>query len=206
MIWNEKNYRRYVGSKENYDIIGAYQFVVLFQLGLREKHTLLDIGCGSLRSGKFFIQYLLPGNYFGVEPNNWLIRDSIDKEIGRDIVNIKYPLFSYNDKFDFSDFKKNNFDYVLAHSIFSHAPMEQINICIENVSKVLSKTGIFIFTFCNGKINNIKKEWIYPGKVRYTLAFIKKMLNKYGLVGYKLNYHSPTNQTWIKAERIKNVK
>jgi len=202
-MWNESNHRRYVGEKKNYDIIGAYQFMVLFQLGLREKHTLLDIGCGSLRAGRFFIQFLAAGHYYGIEPNNWLIREAIDKEIGRDSINLKYPFFSYNGNFDFSNFRKYDFDYILAHSIFSHASEKQIEKCINEICKVLKKNGIFIFTFCDGRPNNIKKDWTYPGKVKYTLSFMKNKLIKYGLKGYKLNYHSPGNQTWIKAERIK---
>lgn len=202
-MWNEKDHRRFVGEKKNYDLIGAYQFVVLFQLGLREKHTLLDIGCGSLRAGRFFIQYLNPGHYFAMEPNDWLVKRAIDEEIGRDIFDIKYPFFSYNENFDFSVFNYDKFDFILAHSIFSHASKKQVEKCIAEVSKILSKKGVFIFTFCQGKENNKKDKWTYPGKIEYKLLFIKNMLKRYGLTGHKMNYNSPGGQIWIKAERIK---
>ena len=58
------NHRAFVGPREHYDIVGAMQFTLLYFLGLREHHYLLDIGCGSLRAGRFFIMYLKPGHYF----------------------------------------------------------------------------------------------------------------------------------------------
>jgi len=70
-----ENYKSYVGPLEFYDIVSGLQFVVLYLLGLREHHCLLDIGCGSLRGGKLFIPYLLPNRYFGIEPEKWLIEE-----------------------------------------------------------------------------------------------------------------------------------
>lgn len=203
-MWNKGNHRRYVGDKNKYDIIGASQFNILINNGLREKHTLLDIGCGSLRAGRFFIQYLVPGHYYGIEPNEWLVEKAIEEEIGKDLVNIKYPFFSYNGDFDFSGFRFNKFDFVIAHSIFSHAGINQVKDCVKNVSHILNKTGKFIFTFCESKENNQNKKWTYPGRVTYKLAFIKKILQKNKLIGVKMKVKS--EQTWVKAERRKNVK
>ena len=72
-------YRTFVGPTEKYDIVGALQFCLLIFLGLREENNLLDIGCGSLRSGRFFITYLQKGKYFGIEPEKWLIEEGISK-------------------------------------------------------------------------------------------------------------------------------
>lgn len=60
-------YRSYVGPADQYDLIGAAQFALLYALGLREYHRLLDIGCGSLRAGRMLISYLNSGGYTGVE-------------------------------------------------------------------------------------------------------------------------------------------
>jgi len=58
-------YKKFVGSIEMYDSIGRSQFDLLLSLGLRPNHYLLDIGCGCLRGGRFYIPYLDPGHYFG---------------------------------------------------------------------------------------------------------------------------------------------
>ena len=62
---------------ENYDLSSALQFSLLTSLGLRENHTLLDIGCGSLRGGRLALMYLLPEHYYGIEPEQWLIEEGI---------------------------------------------------------------------------------------------------------------------------------
>jgi len=43
--------------------IGQLQFDFLVNHGLEPNHKLLDIGCGTLRGGRHFITYLVPGNY-----------------------------------------------------------------------------------------------------------------------------------------------
>jgi len=58
-----------VGPDADYDLLRALQFRLLCALGLREHHSVLDVGCGSLRAGRLPITYLAPGRYFGIEPN-----------------------------------------------------------------------------------------------------------------------------------------
>lgn len=70
-------------------------FNLLTSVGLRQHHRVLDIGCGSLRVGRLLIPYLNQGNYFGVEPNEWLVSDGILNEIGQDQIEIKQPTFSF---------------------------------------------------------------------------------------------------------------
>src|SRR5271168_1826262 len=52
----ELGYRRYVGGY--WDQVGRLQFEFLQSRGLQSNHVLLDIACGSLRGGRFFIPYL----------------------------------------------------------------------------------------------------------------------------------------------------
>ena len=101
------HYRAFVGPPERYDLVGALQFNLITYLGLRDTHYLLDIGCGSLRSGRLFISYLLPGRYYGIEPAHWLIEDGIKHEIGEDLIKIKRPTFSYENSFELSQFGRN---------------------------------------------------------------------------------------------------
>jgi len=81
------HYRAFVGDTQTYDVFSHMQFSLMTLLGLRETHTLLDVGCGSLRAGKLFLMYLLPDRYFGIEPEEWLVQEGIERELGREIVN-----------------------------------------------------------------------------------------------------------------------
>ncbi|MBT4097695.1 MAG: hypothetical protein HOM68_24545 [Gemmatimonadetes bacterium] len=46
-----QHYRAFIGPAEDYDLVSAMSFGLLTTLGLRQHHSLLDIGCGSLRNG-----------------------------------------------------------------------------------------------------------------------------------------------------------
>jgi len=91
----DPQYRAYVGPPEDYDLVAAMAFNLLTTLGLRQHHSLLDIGCGSLRIGRLLIPYLNRGNYFGVEPNKWLVDEGISRELGETLVQIKRPTFFF---------------------------------------------------------------------------------------------------------------
>jgi len=75
------------------------QFNLLMSLGLREHHSLLYIGCGSLRGGRLFIMYLLPDRYYGIEPETWLLDEGIAKHLGRGLMSTSRPVFSNNANF-----------------------------------------------------------------------------------------------------------
>ena len=66
------NHREYIGDK--WDEIGKLQFDFLIKKGLKPHHKLIDIGCGSLRGGVHFINYLNKKNYFGTDINYDLIK------------------------------------------------------------------------------------------------------------------------------------
>src|SRR5882757_11035445 len=59
------SYRASVGAL--WDQLGALQFDYLVAHGLKPEHRLLDVGCGSLRGGVRFVDYLRPGNYYGLD-------------------------------------------------------------------------------------------------------------------------------------------
>ena len=139
-------YRAYVGPVDKFDLISANQFSLLVDLGLRDTHYLLDIGCGSLGGGRLFIPYLLPNRYHGIEPVNWLIQEGIRNELGSDIIHTKKPVFDYNREFNLKVFNKK-FDYILAQSIFSHASESQIRKCVSAARSVIRPSSKFVVNF-----------------------------------------------------------
>jgi hypothetical protein len=202
-----KHYRAFVGPAETYDFVSAMQFNLLSFLGLREDHFLLDIGCGSLRGGKLFIPYLLPGRYFGIEPEQWLIEEGIRKELGKDLIGIKQPIFSNDNNFTLSIFNRK-FDFILAQSIFSHASQPQIRRCLSEAKKIMHPASIFAATFLEGEQNYTGDKWTYPSCVTYTLEHMISLLEEQELIGKPLDWPHPNQQTWIvivNPEREKNI-
>src|SRR5580765_1750864 len=115
-------YRAYVGPPEDYDLIAAMAFNLLTTLGLRQHHSLLDIGCGSLRIGRLLIPYLNRRKYFGVEPNEWLVDEGIRRELGETLVQIKRPAFFFSESPDTISQAKISFDFALALSRLRKLP------------------------------------------------------------------------------------
>ncbi|MCL2776014.1 MAG: class I SAM-dependent methyltransferase [Oscillospiraceae bacterium] len=202
---NIEDYRH--PGTENYDLIGAMQFNLLTALGLREYHKFLDIGCGSLRAGRLFITYLNCGNYCGIEPEKHLVDDGVNYEIGSCMVHIKEPRFEYSYNFPIASFDEK-FDFMVAHSIFTHATQEQIFQCLKNAEQCLkpptknNRGGLLAATFHLGDQDFQGKEWVYPGKDKigfayYTEDFIHRVAQKSKLAYKKIDWTHPNGQTWV---------
>src|SRR2546425_3988030 len=134
----DAHYRAYVGPPEDYDLIAAMTFNLLTTLGLRQHHSLRDIGCGSLRAGRLLIPYLNRGKYFGIEPNKWLVQEGIRHELGEMLVQIKRPTFFFSDLSDTIAQAKITFDFAVAQSIFSHCGLDLIKGWLSAISRSLA--------------------------------------------------------------------
>ena len=194
------HYRAYVGPPDQYDFMGATQFRLLTALGLREHHSLLDFGCGSLRAGRLFIPYLLPGRYFGLEPSRWLIDDAIEREIGRDMIRLKQPTFLEDEGFSATVFGAK-FDFILAQSIFSHAGRDLIATALASFRECLKPRGLALVTFVQPQQLGMSEEfvgpgWIYPGCVAYKADTALGFIAAAGLAGRQLPWFHP-RQTWF---------
>lgn len=192
----DRSYRGWVGNPEKYDVMAASQFSLLTQLGLREHHRLLDVGCGSLRGGRLFIPYLLPDRYFGIEPERWLVEEGIRNELGEDLVRLKRPSFSHVDDFTLSVFGAE-FDFVLAQSIFSHAARPQVERCLQEARKVIRSGGVMVATFLEGEEDYPGDAWVYPECVTYRAATMAAMTEAAGLRWSGLDWPHLTGQQWV---------
>lgn len=194
-----KNYRKYIGSQDKYDEIGLLLFNLLLKYNLKCYHSLLDIGCGGLRAGKYFIPYLDYNRYFGIEPVKWLVDEALKNEINKKTLEIKNPCFSYNSDFNVNIFNRV-YDFILANSIFIHASESQVRKCISSVKDVMHKDSVFLFNFIEGE-NNVKNEWSYPQSVTYRRDKIMNILIDNDLKFEFINQYYPGKQIWIKATK-----
>ena len=140
------HYKAYVGPTDRFDFMGATQFSLLFHLGLRDYHSVLDFGCGSLRLGRCVIPYLQEDKYFGIDPNKWLIEDGIENELGASAVSLKNPKFSYNTDFDCGVFGEK-FDFIIAQSIFTHTGPSHFKSFLKSAAENLKPDGALTAKF-----------------------------------------------------------
>ena len=189
-------HRSAVGPPDKYDIIGAQQFCVCISHGLREHHAFCDIGCGSLRGGRLFITYLLPGKYYGIEPNARLVNDGIDLELGGNVIGCKHPQFLFSDDFYLQKFEQR-FDFILAQSIFSHAYPEQIDTCLWQVAHTLVPDGKFLGTYFQGAPNYTGNTWASSPCATYTKDWMVTHAHDHGLKFRHLPNRHESGQTWF---------
>ena len=191
----DKHYKAYIGPPLQYDFMGATQFRLLCSLGLRAHHQVLDLGCGSLRAGRFLINYLEPGNYCGIEPNKWLIDEGIKEQVGDSLIAIKKPRFDTNSEFNTKVFGQS-FDFIIAQSIFSHTGNDLIPSALSNIYKSLNDNGIALLTFIKGEKDFDGDGWIYPECVEFTLPKIYEFAANAGFQVQELPWYHP-RQTWF---------
>jgi SAM-dependent methyltransferase len=191
----DSHYRAYVGPPEDYDLIAAMTFNLLTTLGLRQHHSLLDIGCGSLRIGRLLIPYLNRGKYFGVEPNKWLVEEGIKRELGEALLEIKRPTFFFSDSPETITQAKVSFDFALAQSIFSHCGLDLIKNWLSAISRSLAEHGALVATFLPGEEDSPAKGWVYPECVNYRPVTMREVAADAGLRFELLDWKHP-RQTW----------
>jgi len=191
----DSHYRAYVGPPEDYDLIAAMTFNLLTTLGLRQYHSLLDIGCGSLRIGRLLIPYLNRARYFGVEPNEWLVEEAIKRELGKDLVQIKRPTFFFTNSPDAVTQTGVPFDFAVAQSIFSHCGLDLISGWLSAISLSLAGDGALVATFLPGEEDSPSKGWVYPECLGYRPATLRDAAAEAGLRFELLDWKHP-RQTW----------
>lgn len=191
-----RDHRRAVGPPALYDLVSHMQFNLLTLLGLREEHTLLDIGCGSLRGGRLFIVYLRSGHYFGLEPDAQLIQEGIEKELGPGLIELKKPRFSHDSELTCTLFNRE-FDFLLAQSIFSHAAPAQIRRCLAQARACMRADSLFAATFVEGDENYAGDHWVYPRCVTYRFSWLADTAAEAGLACSRIQWFHPNRQTWV---------
>ena len=192
----DNHYRAFVGDPHNYDLISAVSFQLLTLLGLRDIHSLLDVGCGSLRSGRLLIPYLNSGNYYGLEPNRWLVDEGIKSEVGESEISLKTPSFSYcTDLNEFSE--DQTFDYVLLQSIFSHCGADLVSSWLDELIPRMDNDSILIGTYFKLSKDSNEKGWLYPGLVSYRKETFSSLFNRRHVVFNEVSWPHPIQQWFV---------
>jgi hypothetical protein len=120
------------GPRRDFEKVGRHCFSLLLNEGLLPEHAVVDIGCGALRNGYWLIHYLDPERYFGLEPNQKMLRVGRKKILEPGLEDEKRPTFSDNDQFDLSTFGDERFDFLIARSVWTHASKPQIAQMLES--------------------------------------------------------------------------
>jgi cyclopropane fatty-acyl-phospholipid synthase-like methyltransferase len=193
--------RRVTGKRTYYDaqrfvatdeVSGRAQAEILFAEGATADSHVLEVGCGCLSAGLVLIERLNADRYVGIEPNDWLVDASLRRKDARAIAEPKRPVFVANLDFDASSTGRT-FDFVLSHSILSHAAHWQLPRFLKNVGACLAPGGKIFASLILAEGNpygskgavdgkdSMDQEWVYPGVSYFTKDTVAREASEAGL-------------------------
>jgi glycosyltransferase involved in cell wall biosynthesis len=169
---------------------GLAQLEILKSLGCQPHHKVLEIGCGALVAGYPIMQYLDAGGYSGIEPNGWLVISTLSVPEVAAVAVEKRPLFCPR-----SDFRAEpgaKFDFIVSHSILSHASNAQLTDFLTAAAEQLAEGGVLVASIRLAEGNDVGSpgsarhgaaftEWQYPGVSWFKQADVIERARRLGL-------------------------
>lgn len=123
--------------------IGRDRMDYLVERGLQPSHRVLDIGCGSIRTGIWLIPYLENENYFGVDAHLKSLEAAVLYEIPLHRLEEKRPSFLLSRQFELSHFGVD-FDWILAFSLFLHLNPQDQELALRRIRLCLKPGGCVV--------------------------------------------------------------
>jgi SAM-dependent methyltransferase len=196
--------RHYVGSAQDFDRIGDWQYKWLIK-NIKKTDRFLDFGCGSMRLGKHLIPWLNSGRYIGID----FRQDVIDAGLENEFENIavlteKKPQFICNSVFDLSSIQ-NKIDVIWVYAVFIHLNDTNVKLALKNCLDALSDDGVIYCTFHQKAVGpKPNEDFVYSGRTQSTymrpVSAIKELFNDAGLTLKHVD-STPKNQWLFKCQR-----
>ncbi|WP_309396695.1 class I SAM-dependent methyltransferase [Cerasicoccus maritimus] len=116
-----ESYKKYLGGgADMWDLRGKFQLDLLRELGLTHASRLVDIGCGPIRAGRYFIDFLDEGSYCGFDYNVSFI-DAARKIVIEEGLSPKGPVLEMIDDFNIDSLNLKNWgEFGIAFSVLNH--------------------------------------------------------------------------------------
>ncbi len=141
----DSNHRAFVGGM--WDEIGQLQFDYMVSKGLSPSDRFIDVACGSMRGGRFFIRHLEAQHYYGFD----LVRDLIDAGLKHEIEplgllgKVNFDNLVAAEGFAFPP-QWRGIDSGIALSLFTHLTLNSIALCLSNLGAVMKDKAKFYAT------------------------------------------------------------
>lgn len=174
--------------------IGRTQFEFVADHGLSPSDRLLDIGCGYLRGGQYFIDYLEPGNYVGMD----ISRKGI--EAAQDYLDDQFlaenrPMLFRNRDLAFAEFVTDSFDKAIAASVFTHLRRDDIEECLANIGRVLKPGGTFFASYFDAGGDPPQSSTVFA----YNTSTFEELADQYG---YDLTVYPEPEYPHVHGQRM----
>ena len=178
-------HKNYIGGEDDFEDYGKKLFESLLKFKIKPNSVTFDIGCGCLRIGKHLINYLDKEKYYGLEPEEELIKYALKSLVSKELIENKNPKFVSNYCFDLSEFKKKA-QFVIINSIFTHLNKKDVHKCLSEICRYLDVDGKVIATFSKTKRPQIQILKSHNHRNFFYTIDEMEQIGKY--VGLKTNY------------------
>ena len=177
-------------------------FEFLIEKGLQTNHYFLDVGCGGGRIAYHAIHYLDKGKYFAFDKEHEMIYPFAQELQSRANLLEKEPVVHLSD-FNISFDENIKFDYIYAHSVFTHVTPVLITEFMINLKKHFSKNTKFFATFhlgsegCDIGKKHEERENEFDG-VWYTLEYLTDIMSA---LGFQTEFIGTDTENWEGVKR-----
>jgi SAM-dependent methyltransferase len=162
---------RLVGPPELWEQKRQLQYNFLISRGLKPHCRLLDFGCGTLRGGIPFIQYLDIGHYYGYEISEKRLREAW-RELDAHQLGYKKPVLA-NDLSIINE----KFDFILAFAVIDCIADDILDICMAEIAGRLN--GVF---YADASIGQYKTTWQEYPYLHRTLEQYQRIAEKHNMI------------------------
>jgi SAM-dependent methyltransferase len=134
-----------VGPRNVWDKLVQYQFNLLTGLGLKPKHSLLDLGCGPLTVGLRLIPYLDKGNYVGVDLRTQPLIEAY-RLIAKHSLAQKNPKLIHSTTFGKDELPSDRtFDYIWMSQLSYHLEDHRMEELFDHARARMKQDSVLLF-------------------------------------------------------------
>jgi hypothetical protein len=137
-------------------------FNQLIGLGISPSDTLVDYGCGTLRVGRSFIEFLEPDRYIGMDIDDRIL-DAGRRSLPAELVASKRPVLEVLSPESLVRAAARKPKWVFAKGVLQHVPPGEVNEFFENLAPLVHAGAIgFIFARCAKESTALSsKTWLH---------------------------------------------
>ncbi|MDF1748825.1 MAG: class I SAM-dependent methyltransferase [Alphaproteobacteria bacterium] len=114
--------------------------------GMMPASKVLEYGCGILRVGLHLVPYLEDNKYVAADISDLRVEKGVRilKEQGIDPSRYSTVILTDATAKELGD---DQFDFIMAHDVFAHMPLDECESCLVSLKKYLAKDGQLLVTF-----------------------------------------------------------
>lgn len=170
---------------------GILQRDFLIDQGLRAKHRLLDLGCGTGRLASKIVPYLDVGNYTGADISPKALDHARQLAFDEEWAQ-RLPEFVRIDAMDgtLKTLQHAAFDMIWSHSVWTHLPAEAIDALLGTLDAVMAPGARYFFTYKrgDGATRTGLKQW------KYSPVYLSRLSAAHGFKFQALDKVWPASQ------------